>query len=590
MSDDVSKDAESEGSEEEAEEGSGDESDENSSDNEEEGSSEDAEAEVAGASDSLGVQDETETMEAPETLSHGPSQGEGRKRKRKQRDDENLESNYLERLANDEEPSGKRRKGAYKETVQAEGDDGDGKEDGADDMVVEEGDESSADELPVHESLSADPAAAELEKANRTVFLSNVSVEAITSRKAKKTLLNHLASVLDKNADPPQKIQSIRFRSTPFSTTAMPKRAAYIKKSVLEATTKSTNAYVVYSTAAAARLAVAQLNGIVVLDRHLRVDSVAHPSPVDHRRCVFVGNLGFVDDETVLNVKVDKEGKQVAEKRKRTKTPMDVEEGLWRVFGKEAGKVESVRVVRDAVTRVGKGIAYVQFYVRSSHPIKSANAAKLTSNFQDANDVEAAILLNGRKFPPMLQRELRVTRCKAPHKTARAMEARQGKTGPPADRKDKKKSKKKATGDDDSTRTKYVPKLTAEAQTLAGRASKLLGKFGAAQLAGHGKPTGDGKTKKKERRDEKHSHQGAAAPPSGAGEAEKKTFRAPEEFVFEGRRASERDGRPKDLKFKARSKDKVHKKTKAGAKKGRGAVRAAKWKAAQKGGRGAKSS
>lgn len=38
---------------------------------------------------------------------------------------------------------------------------------------------------------------------------------------------------------------------------------------------------------------------------------------------------------------------------------MDVEEGLWCVFGKEVGKVESVWVVRDNVICVGKGIVYV---------------------------------------------------------------------------------------------------------------------------------------------------------------------------------------------------------------------------------------
>jgi nucleolar protein 12 len=191
-----------------------------------------------------------------------------------------------------------------------------------------------------------------------------VSTEAIINRIAKKTLISHLGSVLDKSTSPPQSIQSLRFRSTAFSTTAMPKRVTFIKKSLMDATTKSTNAYVVYSSSSAARAAVSQLNGTIVLDRHLRVDSVAHPAAVDHGRCVFIGNLGFVDDESVLSTKVDEQGNKVTEKKKLTRKPMDVEEGLWRVFGKEAGRVENVRVVRDAATRVGKGFAYVQFYVR----------------------------------------------------------------------------------------------------------------------------------------------------------------------------------------------------------------------------------
>ncbi len=364
--DDEDEDAAEEVSDIEGLEDSGDESEEGSetggSDDEQDASPSEGESDAQDANDAMSVDDQPETAKVLDTaISRRASQDDGRKRKRKQRDDdENLEAKYFERLANEEEPTGKRRKGDTTENRAAAAP---AVVDGEEDTAEKEDAEDSADEVPVHESLAASSAVSELEKANRTVFLSNVSVEAITSGKAKKMLLNHLASVLDKKADPPQKVDSIRFRSTAFETAGIPKRAAFIKKSVMEATTKSTNAYAVYSTTAGARLAVKQLNGTVVLDRHLRVDSVAHPAPVDHRRCVFVGNLGFVDDETVYDTKLDEEGKEVTEKRKRTKAPMDVEEGLWQVFGKEAGKVESVRVVRDAATRVGKGFAYVQFYV-----------------------------------------------------------------------------------------------------------------------------------------------------------------------------------------------------------------------------------
>lgn len=320
-----------------------DDSEDGSEDGNEENMSEDEEAAAA------------RILEAAAT-SDAMSEKKDRKRKRKQRDEyDDLESKHLQKLAKDDgEPVGKRLKGENGVEEPVEENDATEKNDNDDD---------DDDVIPVHETVAADPAAADLEQASRTIFLSNVSVEAITSRKAKKTLLAHLASVLDKAASPAQTVQSIRFRSTAFATAAIPKRAAFIKKSVMDATTKSTNAYVVYSTASAVRMAVAQLNGTVVLGRHLRVDSVAHPATVDHRRCVFVGNLGFVDDESVLASKTDEDGKEVTEKRKRTKAPMDVEEGLWRVFGKEAGKVESVRVIRDPVTRVGKGFAYVQFYV-----------------------------------------------------------------------------------------------------------------------------------------------------------------------------------------------------------------------------------
>lgn len=270
-----------------------------------------------------------------------------RERKRKRNNDnEDLEGKYLSNLAKDEEKEHKEKR---QKAVEATKDS---------DKESDEGEDDDEDEVPVHESLAGTAKAAETEKASRTVFLANVSTEAISSKAAKKTLMNHLSSALDSEDYPIQKIESIRFRSVAFSTAAMPKRAAYITKNLMDETTKSTNAYVVFSTDAAARRVAKQLNGSEILGRHIRVDNVAHPSPTDHRRCVFVGNLGFVDDESVVSTNSEGE----TERKKRNKVPSDVEEGLWRTFSKH-GKIENVRVVRDPKTRVGKGFAYVQFYV-----------------------------------------------------------------------------------------------------------------------------------------------------------------------------------------------------------------------------------
>lgn len=321
-------------------------------DDEEEADGDDAEEDY-GASEK---DDESEEAEgADESMADAPAElddvikaaeGEKSKRERKRkRKDENddLEGKYLTKLAADDEPTGKRqRNDAVKAVGEAE----------------EESDDNEDNDVPVHESLAKDTGGSDLEKAARTVFLANVSTTAISSKADKKTLLAHLSSLLEKDASPPQTIESIRFRSIAFGGGSLPKRAAYITKTLMEATTKSANAYVVYSTSVAARTAATKLNGTEVLGRHIRVDSVAHPSPTDHRRCVFVGNLGFVDDETVLNRNADGETTE----KKRNKTPSDIEEGLWRTFGKQ-GKVENVRVVRDPKTRVGKGFAYVQFYV-----------------------------------------------------------------------------------------------------------------------------------------------------------------------------------------------------------------------------------
>jgi len=351
-------------------------------------------------------------------------------------------------------------------------------------------------DVPMHETLAPSKEESELEKSARTVFLANVSTSAITSKADKKTLLDHMGSFLDSlpvlpNSKATHKVESIRFRSTAYAGTALPKKAAFAKKQLMEATTKSTNAYVVYSTAYAAREAVKRLNATIVLDRHLRVDGVAHPTKIDHRRCVFVGNLGFVDDESLMDQGGENE-------RKRSKIPSDIEEGLWRQFGK-AGAVESVRVVRDEKTRVGKGFAYVQF--------------------KDGNSVEAALLFNEKKYPPMLPRILRVTRAKALKKTALASQS----------------TRPKIVGTGNPNREKiYNPKITPQTQSLQGRASKLLGKAGAAQLKRQGLDRSKGA-------------------PQGAKSIEG-IAKTPEAIIFEGHRATASSGKPKDLKLGAKKK------------------------------------
>lgn len=224
-------------------------------------------------------------------------------------------------------------------------------------------------EKPQHETLASSEKDAsqenELQKASRTVFLANVSTETIKSNSSRKTLINHLESFVSSlpMREIAHKIESLRFRSTAFSSNGLRKKAAFVRKELMDSTTKSTNAYAVYSTLLAAKEAVIKLNGTVVLDRHLRVDGLAHPAKVDHRRCVFVGNLTFVDDETKINEGAG-EGNQ--KPIRKGKEPADAEEGLWRLFSK-AGSVENVRVIRDRSTRVGKGFAYVQFQVHHTN-------------------------------------------------------------------------------------------------------------------------------------------------------------------------------------------------------------------------------
>lgn len=128
----------------------------------------------------------------------------------------------------------------------------------------------------------------------------------------------------------------------------------------------------------------------------------------------------------------------------------------------------------------------------------------------------------------MLPREMRVNRCKAPHKTARAMEKKTA----------EKVAALRASGQSKKG-TKYVPKLTAEQQTMAGRAGKLLGHSAAAKARIGGKAGRDGK-----RREGRPERPGKEKKEASTG------FKTPEAIIFEGRRASARDAKPKDLKMK----------------------------------------
>ncbi|KAJ5915411.1 Nucleolar protein 12 [Penicillium verhagenii] len=376
----------------------------------------------------------------PESSEESAPEPQNRKRKRGTAGEE-VEEIYMRRLAKEEERDAEKRKAEYTQRQKPTEEEGSDVSEG-EDSEAEDSDEDDKTPAPVHESVAGTAKATEVEKSNRTVFLGNVSTEAIKSKTAKKTLLRHLASFCStlQESTGPHKVESLRFRSVPFASGGgLPKRASFARQEILDDTTHSTNAYAVYSTVQAARKAATTLNGTIVLDRHLRVDSIAHPAAIDNKRCVFVGNLDFVDNEGPVE---DATGK-----KKKPRAPADIEEGLWRTFNEHTGgkdkkadkkSVEFVRVIRDRSTRVGKGFAYVQFY--------------------DGNGVEEALLLNEKKFPPMLPRKLRVTRAR------------------------KVAKKREDSGGKDS-------KMAEAQKTLQGRAGRLLGRAGAAKIKAQGKST-----------------------------------------------------------------------------------------------------
>ena len=81
------------------------------------------------------------------------------------------------------------------------------------------------------------------------------------------------------------------------------------------------------------------------------------------------------------------------------------------------------------------------------------------------------MLYNGKKFPPLLPRILRVTRAKNKKKTASYAEK------PPIRKKDSQGKNKDS----------YRQKVSSETQSLSGRASRLLGRAGAAHIRSNDK-------------------------------------------------------------------------------------------------------
>ncbi|EGX49229.1 hypothetical protein AOL_s00078g262 [Orbilia oligospora ATCC 24927] len=296
------------------------------------------------------------------------------------------------------------------EEADVDGNEEDESEGGEDDDEGEDGedDDSEEEEAPkerIRHETEGDLQNRELEKANCTVFVGNLPSSIISDKAQYKTL----QSAFKVHGV----VSSIRFRSIAFSD-QIPRKAAFITKA-LHVDQNNVNAYIVFKTPEAARSSL-QLNGTIVLNHHIRVDSVAHPAKNDSRKCVFVGNLDFEA----------------------------AEESLWKHFS-TCGKVENVRLVRDAKTNVGKGFAYVQF--------------------ADDVDVEKALLLNEKpmEVEKGRKRKLRVTRAKNMRKKAVPDSA------PGAVRSAKKNGV-------------YVPKADPRQSGAAGRAGKLFGKAGGAKI------------------------------------------------------------------------------------------------------------
>ncbi len=160
---------------------------------------------------------------------------------------------------------------------------------------------------------------AEDTRVNRTLFVGNIP--ASCSKKHIKQLLKGYGSV-----------ESIRLRSVKVIPGDVP--ASFAKrrhKHLIEGSTF--NAYVVFSSNLEAESCLS-LDGTTLQGRHLKVDMVGKrdTKKYDHHKSIFIGNLSFSADEEKL-----------------------------RAAFSICGDINSVRIVRDSRSGVGKGFGYVTF-------------------------------------------------------------------------------------------------------------------------------------------------------------------------------------------------------------------------------------
>ena len=173
---------------------------------------------------------------------------------------------------------------------------------------------------------------------NRTVFVGNIP--STCSRKHIKQLFKEYS------------VEKVRLRSLRVTQdVSLPTRVAKRTQKLAEGSTF--NAYVILSTQAEAERSLS-LNGAFLKGRHIRVDKLSKGVEDKAQHCqksVFVGNLPFTADE----------------------------EELRQSFS-GCGEVESVRIVRDTKTGIGKGFGFVSFTDKSGVMFATKQNKKLTLN------------------------------------------------------------------------------------------------------------------------------------------------------------------------------------------------------------------
>ncbi|XP_045459989.1 RNA-binding protein 34 [Harmonia axyridis] len=155
------------------------------------------------------------------------------------------------------------------------------------------------------------------EEWTRTIFVGNVPLTA-TKIKFKKFFNKY------------GKVESVRFRCPPVKNINSSKKVTVIKGEY-HPERSSWISYVKFQTEEDAKKAL-EANGEIYKDHHLRVSICKSDEKHDESKAIFIGNL----------------------------TPNTEDDQLWQTF-QSCGNIESVRIVRDSNTGMGKGFAYINF-------------------------------------------------------------------------------------------------------------------------------------------------------------------------------------------------------------------------------------
>lgn len=162
------------------------------------------------------------------------------------------------------------------------------------------------------------------ERENRTVFVGNVNINC-----KHKTLKNFF----QKHG----KVDNVWFRSVPVNNESkVPIKGKVATKDFIE-DADAMNAYVLFAELDDAKKAVEAENNKEFLGKYLRV-TLANQKTLDTKTTIFVGNLYYKATEDQL-----------------------------RDFFKDCGEIESVRMIRDPITHLGKGFAYIRFRDKASY-------------------------------------------------------------------------------------------------------------------------------------------------------------------------------------------------------------------------------